>query len=73
MVGWIAIVAARAEELVVGPGGYDTVGDAIAAAVEGDTVHVTAGSWAGTAVVVDRTLTIAGDGGGVTCWTGAAL
>ena len=47
---------------VVGPGGFATVREAIAAALPGDTVRVTRGRHQGP-VVIDRRLTLLGDSG----------
>ena len=55
-----ALVAART--LVVGPGGYATITEAVEAAHDGDTVLVRPGRYEESVVVEGKTITIRGDG-----------
>ncbi len=54
-------VAVSGRTLVVGPGGYSTIGDAVAEARDGDTVLVRPGTYRET-VTITRAITLRGDG-----------
>lgn len=66
---WTLMMAAQAETLVVGDGGYATISEAVDAAVDGDTLEIAGGTWS-ECIDAGKSLTLVGDGSTVLDGTG---